>query len=127
MKAKTETVEYFFRLTRTLSMLLVLGTGTLSVFLPEMICNKTGWNPDVVRITTIVVALLVSNHLTKECNKQWLTEYNDLLKKDVYEIQQALKEQGRIDVEDIDWSIHVLQLIKDATNPDKDKKDEKSE
>jgi hypothetical protein len=98
---------------------------------PHWIANRTSANEHTLRILMAILTMFCTSGVFKMLQNVWLESYNELLEKDVYDIQQSLKNNGRIDIDDLDWSIRILQSIKDAIPPttnnpteEKPKKDE---
>jgi len=117
MKAKTSSVQDILFTNRIISMFTVFNTTWAIVKIPTWICAKTNWNLHYTRIGTFVILMMLADVFLKSLNKASLDKYNELLEKDVYEIQQSLKDNGRIDVEDIDVAIDMLNTIKGAVPP----------
>lgn len=119
MRAKTMTANGMLSTYKCIGVACVVGTSLASMLIPTQLSNQFNIPITTSRIITFLLTSITSYGILNHIQHIWLEAYNRLLAKEAYDIQQILKECGRIDIEDIDEAIKTLQMIKDATNQDK--------
>ena len=120
MKAKTQTMEALLKTYKALSVALIVTNTCLGVLLSKWISPNTS----TLRFVLYIISTsLISGGIMSTANKVWLKAHNDLLERDVYAIQQALSNKGRIDADELDFMIQALTKIKEAVPPNEQKKD----
>lgn len=118
MRAKTRTVNGMLGSYKYLSMACVVGTSFMTMLLPSGLINKFDIPINIARAITFLLTAGITYGILDKAHEVWLLAHNEMLKKDVYEIQNLLKQYGKIEIDDIDGLIKMLTEIRDATNPD---------
>jgi len=121
MRAKATTANGMLSTYKCIGVACVVGTSLASMLIPTQLSNHFNIPITTTRIITFLLTSITSYGILNHIQHIWLEAYNSLLSKEAYDIQQALKECGRIDIEDIDEAIKTLQIIKDATDPNQNK------
>lgn len=101
-----------------LSMACVVGTSFMTMLLPSGLINKFDIPINIARAITFLLTAGITYGILDKAHEVWLLAHNEMLKKDVYDIQNLLKQYGKIEIDDIDGLIKMLTEIRDATNPD---------
>lgn len=115
MRAKARTANGMLVTYKWFSMACVVGTSFATMLIPPALSTQFNIPIEVARAITFLMTSAISYGILHHTHHVWLETYNRLLSRDAYEIQQSLKDYGRIDIEDIDQAIQTLQMIKDAT------------
>lgn len=118
MRAKTRTVNGMLGSYKYLSMACVVGTSFMTMLLPSGLINKFDIPINIARAITFLLTAGITYGILDKAHEVWLLAHNEMLKKDVYDIQNLLKQYGKIEIDDIDGLIKMLTEIRDATNPD---------
>lgn len=121
MRAKATTANGMLSTYKCIGVACVVGTSLASMLIPTEWSNQFHIPITTARVITFLLTSIASYGAFSYIQQIWLEAYNRLLAKEAYDIQQALKEYGRIDIEDIDVVIKTLQIIKDANNPNQNK------
>lgn len=118
MRAKTRTANGMLGSYKYLSMACIVSTSFMTMLLPSGLVNKFDIPINIARAITLLLTTGITYGILDKAHEVWILAHNEMLEKDVYEIQNALKQYGKIEITDIDNVIQLLTEIRDKTNID---------
>lgn len=119
MRPQTKTFEDLMKIYKAFSLILIVIDMVGIIYLPKLFHE----NESIARAVVFVCSVTISNGLMKMVNKAHIMSYNELLEKEVYQIQNALKDHAYVEPEDLDVLIKAFTQIRDAHQQNDDKKE----